>query len=238
MRSHRFRGVAGGGVTAPYRWSLDDSPSPFADTGRAGEARDMTSVGTVSDDPTFGGISLSGSGAVSVADSADWVSAITSGADKQFTIKVRFSLTALGVAQLLVGKNSATGDNRQFFILVRPNGDLDFLWYADGSSSPYRIVRTAGAISAGVEYVLDVLYDGTIDTGDGQDRVAFYLDGTLSANTALFTSGALHDINNGAAELSVGAEVGSTGSLGTFATSGSFADVALYDYLIGPDERG
>lgn len=224
-------------VIAPYYWSLSDGTAPYLDTGFAGQSRNMSAVGTVSNDAAFNGISLTGSGAVFVGDSAEWIDNIVAGAGKKFSLKLRFRLPELGQFTIF-GKIATALAERQLQVITRTNGDLDFVWYGALNAASFRVIRTSGALVAGVTYVLDIKYDGTISTGNGVDRVSMYLNGDLMSTFLSSSQGSLPTIVSGPAPLAVGASVRSTGVIDNSPASGEFSTVALYDYLMPADQIG
>ena len=173
-------------------------------------------------------------------DTSNWIDNIISGAGAKFSIKLRFSLNSLGTF-VLAGKLGASPVNeRQFQVLCRPNGDLEFFWYGALDGSNFRGVRATGVVSASVAYVLDITYNGEINTGDGLGRIAMYLNG-VALSTFIpggFSVGALSAIALGPAPLSVGASVQSSNQINSFAADGKFSGFALYNYIINSSQIG
>ena len=226
MNSYSF----GAPVPSVHYWLLNDGASPYANTGSAGSPT-MVNSGTVTQDGAFSGISVAGAGAVTAADTADVFDSIFAGSGKRFTILFNFKLASLSADAFLFAKLATSSAERQFLIVARSTGDLDFIWYGALNGSSFRQVRTASAISAGVEYALRISYDGTIATGNGLDRVKIFLNGTAKATTLAGNGGAIHDIIAGPAPISLGAAYSSGGVLQGSPSSGSYKRLEIFNYV-------
>lgn len=150
------------------------------------------------------------------------------GADKKFRIKARFYITSLATLSYIIAKYDSASQ-RSYYIYVDTGGSLSFWWFSDGSSGNSRRVQATANVVAGRWYDIEVQYDGTVDTGDGVDRVTMYQDGKSEPEPVFLTSnpGTLGPIYAGTSRHFIGA-VAATGVV-NFPATGIIRDVEIYD---------
>lgn len=233
-------------VNQVHFWTLDDGGGgPYTDTGTTG-GEDMAQVGTVTDDGAFGGISLSGSGAVAAPNNAGVWNDLFSGADKQFSLKAEFEFDNFSSDQdMFCRMETSPTPNRSFFFNIRSGGqNVDFGWYGANDASAYRVFRKSlpSALLSGTTYKIAVSYDGTIDSNDGRDRIALFVDGAEYAFTtdiAVLGSLANNDIATSGAYLAIGNQVRDDGTIQSARPlSANARNACVYDYIIDASEAG
>jgi len=171
---------------------------------------------------------------------------IFAGANKKFTIDLWTKVEALPngvpgktVRTDLFGKlgDSVVGpeDQRQFALILRPTGRLDFAFYGALNGSSLRLVRTDEALTTETWHHISIVYDGSIDTNDGLDRVNIYINGVPQSTTLAYSTGALGDIPNGSANLSLGAAVASNLDAG-YLLNGKIDEVEILNRALTAEE--
>lgn len=130
------------------------------------------------------------------------------GPDKQFTLScwIRMDVDPTGSYHII----EKTGDNscvpnvneRQVHFLVRQNL-VSFVYYNNLSSTSIRAIDGSTLLQQGVWYHIAAVYDGTIDSNDGLDRVTIYVNGKAETTTMRNSQGTLNDIDSGPAPLAI-----------------------------------
>lgn len=228
------------GVTPIHFWALDDGGGgPYADTGSVG-GEDMQQVGTVTDDGTFGGISLSGAGAVAAADTGDVWDDVFCGSDKQWSIKGEVEFDSFGSVQQLFTRVGPSSGSPSFSMIIVSSTVIDFLWYTNVSGTEFRRIRkTISALSTGTTYKIALSYDGVVDTNNGLDRPTLFIDGAeYSFDSVFSSSGLLAAITPNGSPLGIGGRVNTGLSSTDINVSGNIRNVAVYDQLIDATEAG
>ena len=190
--------------------------------------------------PAFG---FDGDGdAVSFGDVLDDVFA---GEDKQFTIDLWTNIADLGSTGALVSKfgGPAVGGSdalqaaRQFRMLVRGGGSgiLDVLIHLSNNATRLRTYRASTPLQVGVWHHIALVYDGTLDTNDGLDRVKIYIDGSADPITMTQSVGALREIKGSQAKLAAGAQVRRNLQASVF-LNGRVDEVEVFNRLLSAAE--
>ena len=160
------------------------------------------------------------------------------GDNKKFSVSFWTKLDSLR-SLLFVGKvgDSVAGpeNQRQFYVSMLPDGAVDFLWYGALNGSSYRGVETTTKLTTGAWYHIAVTYDGAIDTNNGLDRATIYFNGVAQAKSLAYVNGSLGDIQDGTANLAIGAEVATNLNAAGF-LDGQIDEVAIYDRLLSGTE--
>lgn len=141
----------------------------------------------------------------------DILSPYIAGADKKFAVTLAATNVATTGSVVLFGRSSDStlSENlRQMFVRVLDN-KLSVVIYGANDGSSFRQWTSSGSVP-GVA-VITFIYDGSVDTNDGQDRGTLRING--SEPTTIFgTNGALLDIPVGSGRTCLGALANSTGS--------------------------
>lgn len=160
---------------------------------------------------------------------------VFAGPDQRFVLfAVLHSLG--GENDIFLAKNADSNFNQnQRQILYRVlDGKADFAtFYALGSppSIPLRGVSTAGDV-VDTTLVLTFEYDGTQQGNNGLDRFGIRFDGTPEPISFSFALGALGEIQDGTAPVTVGAEASVAGDRAFGFFEGDIAELILYDRLL------
>ena len=173
--------------------------------------------------------------AVAFGDSLDSVFA---GPDEQFSFDFWANIGEPHVGTLVskIGDTSGAENERQFQVLVRSDGSLDVgIHFARGPQSRNRSFRAATRLEVGVWYHIGIVYDGSLDTNDGQDRVKIYLDGADST-TFRGGTGDLGEIKDGSASLALGAAVASDLSSVLTGFRGRIDEFEIFDRVLTESE--
>ena len=189
--------------------------------------------------PAFG---FDGDGdAVSFGDVLDDVFA---GEDKQFTIDLWTNISGRGNTGSLVSKfgGPAVGGSdslqaaRQFRMLVRGgDGTLDTIIHLSQDATRFRTYRANTRLQVGVWHHVALVYDGTLDTNDGLDRVKIYIDGSEDPITMTQSVGALREIKASQAKFAAGAQVRRNLQASVF-LNGRVDEVEVFNRLLSAPE--
>jgi hypothetical protein len=164
---------------------------------------------------------------------------IFAGADKKFTIDFWTKVDTLpngspgkSVRADLVSKlgDSVVGPEhqRQFALILRPTGQIELAFYGALDGSSLRSVGTGETLTIGNWHHIAVVYDGSIDTNSGLDRVSIYINGVPQSTSLVINIGPLGDIPNGSANFAIGAAVASNSDAGYF-LNGQMDEVEIFD---------
>jgi hypothetical protein len=173
---------------------------------------------------------------------------VLAGPDKQFTIDLWLKINAMPdgnpgetVRADLVSKlgDSVVGSvhERQLSLILRPDGWLDLAFYGALDGSSLRLVRTEETLETDVWYHIAVVYDGSVDSNDGLDRVTMYRNGTLLTTSLAYSSGSLGDIPDGPANLAIGGSVASNLDVG-YSLDGNIDEVEIFNRVLSETEIG
>ncbi|WP_370088103.1 LamG-like jellyroll fold domain-containing protein [Ekhidna sp.] len=161
------------------------------------------------------GYALSFDGSDDYVDMGDVLDNVFAGADKAFSIEAWIYMTTTANSNQIVFKsaNSVCGsDERQFGFSVGSSGQLGFTYNGSLAIGNQRTVQGTSTLEANRWYHVAAIYDGSIDTNDGLDRVSLYINGKQDATVLSTTTGVLGDIPDGPAHLAVGSLINSAGS--------------------------
>lgn len=132
--------------------------------------------------------------------------------DTKFKLRLTVNNQTLSGTRFLTGKYS-TADNQRSFYWYYTGTDVFFAWASHIGTGVNRGIKWAGALTAG-EHELELIYDGSIDTNNGLDRVTLNIDGSPAGSKTLATIGveALSTIFATDAQLSIGTGVNNAGN--------------------------
>ena len=127
-----------------------------------------------------------------------------SGVDSNFEIEVDIQNYLTAGLHMLLAKGHDLSDQRSWYLATKDD-DILFAWFnLTGTSS--RVIQWASALT-GSQLLVELEYNGAIDTNNGLDRVTLKIDGVTAGSKSFFSTpvGALFDPANSSAELVVGA---------------------------------
>ncbi|MHA2253749.1 MAG: LamG-like jellyroll fold domain-containing protein, partial [Candidatus Kariarchaeaceae archaeon] len=215
-------------------WKLDDG------SGLTAEDSIDANDGTLTNGPSWvdgiSGNAVEFDGTDDYVVIGDVLDNVFAGPDKEFSVDFWVKINSFPngipgktVASWLIGKvgDSVIGpeNQREFGVILRPDGSLDFAWA--NLVGNWRVVRTSTPLTTGTWYHIAAVYDGSIDTNNGLDRVDIYVNGVAQSTYMAASPGTLSDIQDGNAKLSMGAAVASNGDHGYW-FDGLLDEVRIY----------
>jgi len=150
----------------------------------------------------------------------DVLDSYTTGEDKQFTISL---WTKPGSASMtnnyfvIKSGNSSCGENNsQYIFRLLDDSKSSFTYYGDLPATTYRgILGSTQITNTSKWYHIVMSYDGTVDTGDGLDRVKIYVDGVSETTSIVQTAGTFSSsfaMQDGTSHLGIGMKLNSSGT--------------------------
>lgn len=139
--------------------------------------------------------------------------------DTLFTVdnaffKLRLTVNDLPLIgnRILAGKQSTSDNQRSFYWYIAEN-DIRFAWSTSSGTGASRAISWEAALASGGPHVLELEYNGAIDTNNGLDRVTLRIGGTpVGGKSMIFNApDSLGQILNTTAQLAVGAGVSNAG---------------------------
>ncbi len=115
------------------------------------------------------------------------------------------------------------------------NGKLSFIW-STLNNTDYRFVEGSTNLTPSSWYSVVLSYDGSVDTGNGLDRVKLYVNGVRETESLFLTHNSLVDIPNGDTPLAIGASVNTTGTSSFYNFDGVIDDVRIYNRTLSNSE--
>ena len=152
-----------------------------------------------------------------------------------------------GFSNALIGKigDSTQSENqRQFILNLRDLGGLEtaqlFTSYAL-TASAFTSVAASTTVSANTYYIFSTAYDKSAAANGGSAntalRVQHVINGAAQSETVTLSDGTLGDIPTGAARLSVGAYVGTAGTVYSAPFGGDIAEIVVTPSMLSPADR-
>lgn len=187
-------------------------------------------------DTSNGGVrALDFDGANDTVTFGDVLDSVFTGASAKVSISAWFYNRSSG-SRTLVSKlgDSTHSENQRQFILSVESDKIEFAWYGALNASAYRVVRAANTIATSTWYHVAVLFDATMATINS--KVAIYINGSLASISIPFSAGSPSSIQNGTAQLSLGAAVGTSASAITYDFDGLMDDVRIFGRLLNSTE--
>ena len=152
---------------------------------------------TYETDDGYGVLRFDGANIMTAGDVLDGVIAGTS---KKWSMSFSVDNFSVSTTVVLIAKYAPSSNARQVRMRI-VNGELSFLWLQTGGGA--RTIRSTVPITAD-KHVVTFVYDASIDTNDGLDRVTMRVDGVVVASYMASQSGPLPDIVGTIAPLTVG----------------------------------
>jgi len=132
--------------------------------------------------------------------------------------------------------DSNLGENQREMIFFDRDGKLYFMW-SELNVSGYRLVEGSTTLNPGTWYSVALVYDGSLDTNDGLDRVKFYVNGVRETESLKAKhNNLLLDIPDGAVPLAIGASVNTAETTSVYDFNGLIDEVRIYNYVLSGDE--
>lgn len=236
--------LAGGQLAGAATTSVRPTNGLVAHWRAAGDALDAvgSNHGTPMNGATFTagrmGPGLDFDGVNDAVRFGDMLDNVFAGAGKKFSFSIWAKVDTVRHS-VLIGKmgDGAVGpeDQRQFVVAMETDGSLYMLWNGALAGGSQRAVRTTTQLAVGTWYHIGVTYDSTINTNDGLDRVTIYFNGVAQPKSLVYVGGSLGDIQNGTANLAIGAAVATNLNAGYF-FDGQLDEVAVYDRVLSAAE--
>jgi len=135
--------------------------------------------------------------------------------------------------------SNCSENQRQFIFRLFTGSKPEFMYYCGLDAFNCRgILGSTPITDLNKWYHLIAIYDGSIDTNNGLDRVKIYVDGQAESTTLDYSEGNLGDIQNGAAHLGFGKHLNSSGSpcgsCGYF--NGIMDEIFIFDKVLTAEE--
>lgn len=185
-------------------------------------------------------MALSLDGSSQYINFGDVLDSTFAGADKKFAISLWFILNSdTATRRTFLAKHGASEGKKSWRLALNASDKLEWGMVFDNGGSAYRVVAGTTVItSTSAVYHLLVNYDGSVDTGDGADRISFYLNNVLESDSVTATGGVLGDIPSTTACLGVGALLKTSGIPDTAPEYGPFKiwDVRVYNRVLTANE--
>lgn len=173
--------------------------------------------------------------------SGNILNSVFAGAGNKFSISVWIKPATYMSNNMILAKiaDGACGeDQRQFYFRIW-NGKIMFGYSSTLYTGNYRYPTGSTNITDTSKwYHIVVMYDGTINTGGGMDRVKIYVDNVSETITVGATStGTLGNIQAGAAQMGIGDYLNTSGTqCNATAFNGKIDDIRIYDRLLNTAE--
>lgn len=189
------------------------------------------------------GNSLSFDGVDDYVEMGDDLDSVIAGADKKFSFSFWVNIdqySAVSSEADVISKFSGadqTSISRSWIVRFDSTGKPQFLFWFHETNNETRWVQTVtSVVSLSTWTHISITYDGAIDTNDGLDRVSIYIDGVqVSVELEGSSSGALGDIIDSPSALSLGARVGTGGTVNRF-FEGQLDQIRIFDKVLTPQE--
>lgn len=156
------------------------------------------------------------------------------GNGKKFSISVWIKPGKSTANNIIIGKNSDLGcssNGRQWFLRLY-EGKVNFEYFGDLNGGSGRFIGGGTLITDITKwYHIVVNYDGTVNSGDGLDRVAIFVNGVQESTSFVRPSvGSLGDIqDNGNAHTAIGSLLSPEGNIcGSHVFKGVIDDIKIF----------
>ncbi len=145
---------------------------------------------------------------------------VFAGADKTFAIEAWvFPKSFQTDSQIILSKlaDANCGFAERQFIFSINGGKVNFTFHGALDGTQVRAFESTSSLPLNEWSHIAMSYDGTIDTNEGINRITFYVNGLADTNVALGAPVGSwpFDIASGPAQLAIGADVNSSGSICT-----------------------
>lgn len=167
------------------------------------------------------------------------------GPNGKFTINV-----LLNPSNLINGSNysiiSKLGDTthgqnaRQFTLSLRDIGNgfitFVFVWFGITSGTAFRIINCTTLIEQNKLYDLTVTFDASKLTSNGLDAVDFFINEIEQGKVLNLSNGTISPITTSTARLSIGAAIGSSGTIASYRYQGKMHSIKLFNDVLTKEE--
>ena len=219
-------------------WHCDENSGDTVEDS-SGNNHDGTKHGATWTNGKFGNaLNFDGNDYVDLGDVLDDVFA---GADKKFSfsvwVKPASEMTNNHIIVKLADSNCSE-NQRQFIFRLFTGSKPEFMYYCGLDAFNCRgILGSTPITDLNKWYHLIAIYDGSIDTNNGLDRVKIYVDGQAESTTLDYSGGSLGDIQNGTAHLGFGVYLNSSGSpCGSAYFNGIMDEIFIFDKVLTAEE--
>lgn len=176
-------------------------------------------------------------------DMGDVMDDVFAGIGNQFTLSAWIKPDTLMPNSIIIGKTAdvACGEaQRQFFMRIFADQNLSFTFYsANTSFNARRVLSTSQLLDTHNWHHVLVMYDGTINSNNGKDRVTMYIKCTEEITTLETATGPLGHIQTGTSPVGIGNYITSQGGNSCDperAFEGKIDDIRIYNRLLTEDE--
>jgi hypothetical protein len=180
-------------------------------------------------------------GSTDYINTGNILNSVFSGVGNKFSISVWIKPTAIMNNNMILAKiadGACFEDQRQFYFRLW-NSKIMFGYSSTLVTGNYRYPTGSTLVNdLNQWYYIVVMYDGTISTGDGIDRVKIYINGIAETVTVGATStGTVGNIQPGSAPMGVGDYLNTSGAqCNSTAFNGKIDDLRIYDRLLNTAE--
>ncbi len=164
-----------------------------------------------------------------------FLDSVIAGANKQFTMMGVIRPNHAASTGTIFGKYWTTTNQRGFVLQVK-NGLLSFLYQTLAATAGRGCVGNT-VMNTTSPYVFVMTYDGTQTGNNGLDRVKMWINGVAQTLTLDINSGSLFDINNSAAQYTLGAWSNEAGDAANGYFNGDICEFEVLSNLISDTDR-
>jgi len=206
-------------------------------------------AGLLRNSPTISNGFITFDGTNDYIDLGDILDDVIAGTDNKFTLSLwaKFNSLPSGTSSSHLiskcGEGSFSENERQMILMVRNYNSggykIEFITYGSLNSTVFRGYRTSDfSVEVNNWYNIVLVYDGSLDTNNGADRVNIYVNGNLKGKEATVTSGSLApSIPSGAARIGIGGMIGKKNSNSPIRLfNGSMGNISIYNKTLTSDE--
>lgn len=132
---------------------------------------------------------------------------------------------------------SPTEAQREFFIRINTDNRMEYVYFDDLGGQNFRGIQGNTIINDNCWHQVVINYDGSINSGNGLDRVSIFIDNIENQKSfAQTSSGNVNNIQNGTAHYGIGMSVNSFGEACGHQFIGKVDDVKLYSKNLSSSE--
>ena len=132
---------------------------------------------------------------------------------------------------------SPTEAQREFFIRINTDNRMEYVYFDDLGGQNFRGIQGNTIINDNCWHHVVINYDGSINSGNGLDRVSIFIDNIENQKSfAQTSSGNVNNIQNGTAHYGIGMSVNSFGEACGHQFIGKVDDVKLYSKNLSSSE--
>ncbi len=170
----------------------------------------------------------------------DILDSIFAGANRYHIFAVAKS-TAMATGEIIakVGDSSQSENARQFGLFFRVTGKIGTYHSYDAAGNNVTIVNSATSYTAGAFIIIAASYDGAVGSGSANStaRVQMTVNGAAQTETVEVALGNFGNVQDTTAQLSIGAHVGTAGTVPAAPLTGDIAEIIIYDSALSDANR-